>query len=102
MSATPSTPTTPTEAHDQLIDALSWAGTTRAQKRNLIAESEARAVEVANTRADCLQREVDRWTKWNTEQPWLAEIRGYSQQVASLTAERDALRERIKQLEGQK
>jgi len=69
-----------------------------AKATQLIADNEAMALQSATTRADCLQKEVDRWTKWNMEQPWLAEIRGYSQQVASLTVERDQLRAEVDRL----
>ncbi len=89
-----SAPAQVTEAHRELLHQLLMNVEHGYLKEaaQFIADSEARAVEASAIRADCLQREVDRWTKWNTEQPWLAEIRGYSQQVASLTSERDQLR----------
>jgi hypothetical protein len=39
-------------------------------------------VEAARLRGDVLQAEVDRWTKWHSDQPWLAEIYGYQKQLA--------------------
>ena len=87
-----------TEAHLELAKTVIFSRDasgrllTAPMAAKLIAESEARGLEAAKVRGDCLQREVDRWVKWNMEQPWLAEIRGYAHQVASLTSERDQLR----------
>jgi hypothetical protein len=47
-------------------------------------------VEAARLRGDVLQAEVDRWTKWHSDQPWLAEIYDYQKQLAR--AEADAAR----------
>jgi hypothetical protein len=49
-------------------------------------------VKAARLRGDVLQAEVDRWTKWHSDQPWLAEIYGYQKQLAraeKAEAERD-------------
>lgn len=48
-------------------------------------------------RADCLQLEVDRWVKWREEQPWLAEIHSYQQQVKNLADETQRLKYALSQ-----
>ena len=73
-------------------------------------QQQARLLGMSAERECALRGKVDRLERELTqqaaqfhadimEQPWLAEIRGYSQRVATLTAELAALRSKVEQLE---
>ena len=81
------------DASEALIESLRTERDEIAQ--NALDQMNAR--HAADTRAHCLQQEVDRWVKWREEQPWLAEIHSYQQQVKSLTDEVARLKARLYQ-----